>query len=429
MKPGAHIVAVVELIQELGITAKPADKLLAHFFRDRTYIGSKDRHRISEIFFNLLRTLRKWDSLMERIGFTKTSRLRVYLYLLHEESMSIEEIEALGEEEKYGPRPLTDQERVCLQKSLIIINQLSEEELLSIPAPLYKSLKTAFGESLKEEMLALNQPAPLFLRVNLLKTTCEAVCQQLDKEEIPYEKTLWSPWGIKISKKYNFLSHPLYKEGMIEIQDEGSQLIALLCEAQPGQNVMDYCAGAGGKTLALAMTMQNKGKLIACDVMEGRLIRSKERLKRAGAHNIELKLLDSEKWLKRQEGRMDRVLVDAPCSGTGTWRRNPDLKWKIGPKEVQELVTIQRNILQKASKLVKVKGRLIYATCSVLLEENERQIESFLKEHPNFELLYAPSIGNHLMSKDLPMTSPYLKLTPASHGTDGFFTAILERKE
>ena len=213
------------------------------------------------------------------------------------------------------------------------------------------------------------------------------------------------------------------------MQDEGSQLVALLADARPGMRVADFCAGAGGKTLAIAARMQNKGKIVACDVLEGRIDRAAVRFNRAGVHNVERKALSSERdqWVKRHAGTFDRVLVDAPCTGTGTWRRNPDAKWKLTPEDVAELEQVQRNILDSAWRLVKPGGRLIYATCSLLAEENEAQVEAFLAAHADFKPVPVGEVWPGAVGGDCPATSATLSLTPAQHGTDGFFAAVLER--
>ena len=257
-----------------------------------------------------------------------------------------------------------------------------------------------------------------------------------------------------------------FKDGLIEVQDEGSQLVALLADARPGMRVADFCAGAGGKTLAMAAQMKNKGKIVACDVLEGRIDRAAVRFNRAGVHNVERKALSSERdqWVKRHAGTFDRVLVDAPCTGTGTWRRNPDAKWKLTPEDVAELEQVQRNILDSAWRLVKPGGRLIYATCSLLAEENEAQIEAFLAAHADFKLVPISAVWRDVVGTALPHSTvtpanepgstgkasvgpsmdpgsdgrddgrsgrrsggATLSLTPAQHGTDGFFAAVLER--
>ena len=211
-------------------------------------------------------------------------------------------------------------------------------------------------------------------------------------------------------------AEPAYVKGLVEIQDEGSQMVALVVDAKPGERVVDFCAGAGGKTLAIAAMMQNKGKIIACDILAKRLERSTERFRRAGLHNIETRPLSSERdpWVKKHKGGFDRVLTDAPCSGTGTWRRNPDARWRsLGPG-LEALIKIQAEILDSAARLVKSGGRLIYSTCSLLPDENEKQIEKFSATHPDFSLSPCGLNG-----------ADFLSLSPAEHGTDGFFAAVM----
>ncbi|TAN58290.1 MAG: RsmB/NOP family class I SAM-dependent RNA methyltransferase, partial [Rhodospirillales bacterium] len=264
---------------------------------------------------------------------------------------------------------------------------------------------------------ALLLPARLDLRVNALKTTRQDAIAALAFEGIAAEPTELSPWGLRVASRVNLMATKVFKDGFVEVQDEGSQLAALLVGAEPGMAVCDFCAGAGGKTLALAATMNNKGRLVACDVSEGRLFRSADRMKRAGVQNVTRHVLDAAgaKWLKRQAGSFDRVLVDAPCTGTGTWRRNPDAKWKLSPEDLEELVKKQADILDRASRLVKPGGRLLYVTCSLLPDENEAQIEAFLARSPGFS------------PEPAWQDKTYLHLTPAQHGTDGFFAAKLVR--
>ena len=212
----------------------------------------------------------------------------------------------------------------------------------------------------------------------------------------------------------------------MEIQDEGSQLIALVADARPGLRVADWCAGTGGKTLAMAMAMENRGLIVACDVSTTRLDGAVRRLRRAGAHNVERHLIEAgDKWAKRRAGTFDRVLVDAPCTGTGTWRRNPDARLRLRAIDLSELQVKQAAILETAQALVRKGGRLVYATCSLLLEENEAQVSAFLARHPDFALV--PLARAWPLETPPPCPGEMLSLTPAKHGTDGFFTAVMER--
>ena len=272
--------------------------------------------------------------------------------------------------------------------------------------------------------------APLDLRANLLRTTREAAAAALAAEGIPTEPTPYSPWGLRIPDRRPILATKAFAEGLVEIQDEGSQLIALLCGAKPGMRVADYCAGAAGKTLAVAATMANKGRIVACDVSNTRLEGAVKRLRRAGVDNAERHLLEpGDRWVKRRAGQFDRVLVDAPCTGTGTWRRNPDARLRTTPRDVRELADKQAEILDTTANLVAKGGRLIYATCSVLPEENVAQVEGFLARHPGY--VAVPFAEAWSSATDAPMPAvdgPWMQLSPHRHGTDGFFAAVLQRQ-
>jgi len=289
---------------------------------------------------------------------------------------------------------------------------------------------SVFGKGLEREMAALNASAPIDLRVNLLRTSREAARRALADEGVSGEPTLWSPIGLRLRERVPLGGLAAFKEGLIEVQDEGSQIVALLAGAGPGMRVVDFCAGAGGKALALAAQMANRGKLVACDVSARRLERAARRLRRAGVNNAERRALTSErdKWVKRHVGGFDRVLVDAPCLGTGTWRRNPDAKWRATPQDLAELVIRQQQILGSAARLVRPGGRLVYATCSLLREENEAQAEAFLAAEPEFSAVPASRAWHETIGGRSPGGELYLRLTPARHGTDGFFVAVFEHK-
>jgi 16S rRNA (cytosine967-C5)-methyltransferase len=292
----------------------------------------------------------------------------------------------------------------------------------------------AYGTAWGREIAALETPPPVDLRVNRLKATVEEARKALAAEGIDTEPMRYAPHGLRLKRRLSVVTGRAFQDGLVEIQDEGSQLVAALVDGKPGMQVADYCAGAGGKTLAIAAGMNNKGRVVAMDVYESRLDRSAQRLRRAGAHNVERRALDADnaKWLKRQKGAFDRVLVDAPCTGTGTWRRNPDGRWTLAPEDLAELVPKQGEILDAASRLVKPGGGLIYATCSVLPSENERQIAAFLEKHPEFSVVPVSDLWRDVIATEVPPqidASPYLRLSPLQHGTDGFFAAALVRKE
>lgn len=296
----------------------------------------------------------------------------------------------------------------------------------SVPEWILPHLKERFGADLELELGAMLRPAPLDVRINPLKTTRAAAEAALAAEELRSQPTPFSPLGLRLSPQAYVNNTQAYAEGLIEPQDEGSQLAAQLVDAKGAKFVVDFCAGAGGKTLVLAAAMQNTGRLVAIDISSGRLQQARLRLRRAGAHNAECRAIEP-KWLKRHRELADRVLVDAPCTGTGTWRRKPDAKWRLTPQDLEELVPRQAEILDRAARLVKPGGRLVYVTCSVLLDENERQVEAFLRRWPDFAVLPVTEVWPQTIGGACPVPGPYLSLSPGRHGTDGFFAAILVR--
>jgi 16S rRNA (cytosine967-C5)-methyltransferase len=298
------------------------------------------------------------------------------------------------------------------------------------PAWLEARLAEAFGERLAAEMGALRDEAPVDLRVNRLKANRETARAALAAQGLQARPTPFSPIGLRLPARTPLTAQAAFRDGLVEVQDEGSQLLALLTDARPGQSVVDFCAGAGGKTLALAAVMENKGRLVACDVNARRAERAAQRLRRAGVHNVHRRLLEgeSDKWVKRHAGSFDRVLVDSPCTGSGTWRRNPDAKWRLTEGELVKLVVLQGRILASAARLVRSGGRLVYATCSLLREENEDQVAAFLVDHDAFAVVPVPEVWAATIGGPAPADDPFLRLTPARHGTDGFFAAVMERR-
>jgi 16S rRNA (cytosine967-C5)-methyltransferase len=295
-----------------------------------------------------------------------------------------------------------------------------------IPEWLLPRLHARFGERLATEINALAGEAPLDLRVNLLKGARDDALALLRAEGRAVAPTPLSPWGLRLSGRQAVTTGAAFQSGLVEIQDEGSQLVAALVGARPGMRVVDYCAGAAGKTLALAMTMENRGHIVACDVSEPRLDGAVRRLRRANAHNVERHLIEpGDKWSKRRARGFDRVLVDAPCTGIGTWRRNPDARIRLTEGDLHELVAKQSAILESAAPLVRSGGRLVYATCSMLTEENEDQVTAFLSRHADFTLV--PAAQAWALPDRPPFDGAFLTLTPARNGTDGFFGAVLER--
>ncbi|KAF0146546.1 MAG: 16S rRNA (cytosine967-C5)-methyltransferase, partial [Rhodospirillaceae bacterium] len=359
----------------------------------------------------------------------------VLAYLVLVEGRTIAALAGLSRDD-HGPAGLSQEERDMLATMAgrpLEHSAMPRWVRCELPPWLEGPLHACFGTALGHELVALNAEAPLDLRVNTLKTAREEARALLAAEGIESHPTPFSPVGLRVVNRVDITTCPPFREGLVEVQDEGSQLVALLTDARPGQAVADYCAGAGGKTLALAACMANRGRLIACDISPGRLERAARRLRRAGVYNVTSHLLEghTDSWYKRARDRFDRVLADVPCTGTGTWRRNPDARWRLQPEDVAELTARQADILLRAGRLVRPGGRLIYATCSLLAAENETQVERFLAESPAFHPVpaasaWAGSVGR-LWSFD--SSSPFLHLTPARQGTDGYFVAVLEKGE
>lgn len=394
----------------------PADVLLSQYFRDHPQLGQQDRAAIAETVFGILRHRFFLESLFERA----TAREMVIAWLVKFQGINLREIQPhIREvEAKWIPR-------------------IKAATLTTLPLPIQAELPPWLVEKLQVFMAdddilqlgqVLQQPAPLDIRVNTLLAKRDAVLSELTQAGIEACATPYSPVGIRLPGKPTINRYPLFLEGKIEVQDEGSQLLGYLLAPKRGEMVVDFCAGAGGKTLLLGALMHSRGRLYAFDISEKRLNNFKPRLKRSGLSNVYPQRIDSERdmKLKRLAGKIDRVLVDVPCSGLGTLRRNPDLKWRQTPDSIDELRIKQEAILNAAAKLLKPGGRLVYATCSLLPEENQQIIEQFLATHTDFTLLNANQL---LAQQQIPLTGAetFLQLSPLQHHTDGFFAAALER--
>ncbi len=436
MKPAARIQAAIEImehVQSIWLADKraPVDGLLADYFRARRYIGSKDRGAIAELVYFCLRFGGALQWHVEACDRSVTPRRVVMVALLfHEPSMSVDEIADSFDGTQYCPAALTDQERTMLTrcaKHEFLGDEMPEDARLNYPEWMEGRLKDAFGDDLPKAMEALNAQAPIDLRANTLKCKDAGdLILALDKDGYFGVPTPHSPVGVRLKKRIAAFNTQAFKDGKFEMQDEGSQIASLLVRAKPGQKVIDFCAGAGGKTLAIAATMQNKGRILAWDTSANRLAQMGKRLARAGVSNVQTHVLrdETDPFLKRHLASADWVLVDAPCSGSGTWRRNPDLKWRFTLEDLQEIKAIQGRILQSAARLVKPGGRLIYVTCSIFPDENFWQVKQFLGGNPTFRVEAPDKMWNkHLLARDGVGAS--LVLSPHKDGTDGFFAAIL----
>jgi 16S rRNA (cytosine967-C5)-methyltransferase len=427
--PAARIAAAIELLAAVeGAPRKPADAIANDFFRNRRYIGSGDRRAVSERAWTVLRSRRRLGWWLERQSARPSPRLLVAASLLLE-GWTLSGVVQSFSGGRFGPIALDAQEETALrglEGHTLDHPQMPQAVSLELPDWILPRLTARFGRELAAELGAMAEPAPLDLRVNVLKVTREQAIASLAEEGIEAVPTPFSPWGLRVAHRRLVTTGASFQQGLVEIQDEGSQVVAALVGAAPEMRVADMCAGAGGKTLALAMAMGNHGHIIACDVSAPRLDAALRRLRRAGVHNVERHLLaPGDKWLKRHAGGFDRVLVDAPCTGTGTWRRNPDARLRLVERDLDELLPKQAAILGQAARLVRKGGWLVYATCSVLPDENEAQVQAFLSAHPEFSPV--PLARAWTLPGAPPGDGDWLALTPRRHGTDAFFGAVLER--
>jgi 16S rRNA (cytosine967-C5)-methyltransferase len=394
---------------------RPADSLLHDFFRAHHALGSHDRAFVAEAVYGVLRRKRTVDYLAPGAS----PRRMLLAYLARVRGISVRELAAeLKQDEsswlaRVRAQPLDD---------------LPLALRAELPDWIVERLRSRFAEAeIAALAKGLNEPAPLDLRANTLLASREQIQQALAVDAVVGELTPHSPVGLRIRGRPAIQRHPLFLTGAIEVQDEGSQLLGFLLAPRRHDLVVDFCAGSGGKSLMLGALMHSHGRIYAFDVSAARLNRLKPRLKRSGLSNIYPQPIRSENdiRIKRLAGKIDRVLVDAPCSGLGTLRRNPDLKWRQSPQSVTELKLKQAAILRAAANLVKPGGRVVYATCSLLAEENEEIVEAFLAERGDFRKLRCQDL---LMQQGIALqTGEYLRLLPHVHGTDGFFAAALQR--
>ncbi len=429
MTPAARIQSVIDLLQKTGASRIPMDGTVGDYMRGRRFIGGKDRAAIVERLYAITRAHARLGWWLAQKGAGDTPRTRTIAWLTLGEGLKADTIANLFDGSRYGAPALSEAEESLarmLENHTIDHPDMPDSNRAECPPQWESRLRARFGVDFEKEMAAMIPPATLDLRVNVRRLSREDAAASLKKDGVKTVPTPYSPWGLRAENKAFLSKTKAFTKGLIEIQDEGSQLIAFLCGAQPGIQVLDYCAGAGGKTLAIAAAMNNKGRIIACDIDAGRLTKGRVRFKRAGVNDIiETRPLSDEKnrkWLRRQKGTFDVTLVDAPCSGTGTWRRNPDLRWRAFGPSLEELLTTQAEIMDKAAKTVKPGGRFVYATCSLLTEENEDQVTAFREKNQDFDIIDVSSLIPSLGS------GPFMRLSSARHGTDGFFAAVLQKK-
>ncbi|HWZ39037.1 MAG TPA: RsmB/NOP family class I SAM-dependent RNA methyltransferase [Bradyrhizobium sp.] len=431
MTPAARLSAAIELIDAIEAQRAPAAKALKDWGTAHRFAGSGDRAAIAGLVWDVLRRRASSAWVMD----DDTPRSRVLGMLKVERGMDAATISALCDGGRFGPEPLSDAEK----------SALTSRSPDDAPAPvagdypewLDPYLAKVFGDDRAAEAAAMASRAPLDLRVNTLKAKREKVQGSL--KHLGAHATPWSPIGLRIelgadAKNPGIHAEEDFIKGLVEVQDEGSQLAALLSAAKPGEQVIDLCAGAGGKTLALAAMMQGKGRLIATDHDKRQLAPIYERLSRAGVHNAEVRAPKGEdEPLSDIKASADLVLIDAPCTGTGTWRRNPDAKWRMRPGALEIRIKEQIEVLDRASRMVKPGGRIAYITCSVLTEENGEQVQAFVARHPEFAIVPPEETAGALWDKADAFMQAAIKspegwlLTPRRTGTDGFFVSILKK--
>ncbi len=433
MTPSARLSAAIEVLADIETRRRPAAQALKDWGLSHRFAGSGDRAAIAGLVYDALR--RKLSSAW--IMGANAPRAILLGMLARERGLDVEAISKIANGARFAPEPLSDEEHARLRAASL--DGAPPHVLGDYPEWLDAQLAATFGDDRVEEAAALASRAPLDLRVNTLKATREQAAEALS--ELSPQPTRWSPWGLRIivapdAKSPAIHAEPAFLKGQVEIQDEGSQLAALLSGAKPGEQVIDLCAGAGGKTLALAATMENHGQIYATDTDKRRLAPIHERLERAGTHDVQVITPRGDKdALAHLKGRADLVLIDAPCTGIGAWRRNPDAKWRVRPGALAERLKDQAEALDHAAALVKPGGRIAYVTCSVVDEENGAQVRVFLARHREFAVVPPGDVTNSLgeraflFRRAVLMSDEGLLMTPRRTDTDGFFVSVLRRTD
>ena len=417
-----HLAALLAMVLRFD---GPADAIMSRYFKQHPRIGQRDRGLVAEATFDALRRLATLGWIMQPAHPSRAPRLAALVTLARQHGLAALDARALR----------GDEHAVRSALGIEIANAPGAIRA-EVPLWLFQRVTVQYHDA-QALLAALAEPAPLDLRVNTLKADRARVLGELmqglhERSAVEAEATPFSPDGIRLGAKPAITRWPVYQDGLIEVQDEGSQLIARLVAPKRGEMVADFCAGAGGKTLALGSLMRSTGRLYAFDVHARRLAGLGPRLKRSGLSNVHPAAIASETdaRVKRLARKLDRVLVDAPCSGTGTLRRNPDLKWRFDETELARVNGVQANVLRAASRLVKPGGRLVYATCSLLALENQEVIENFVADQPEFAVLDA---GKVLSAQGIDVDpahrfAPWFVMLPHLHATDGFFAAVMERR-
>jgi 16S rRNA (cytosine967-C5)-methyltransferase len=432
MTPAARLAAAIDVFSTIDNERRPAADALKSWGLRHRFAGSGDRAAIAGLVYDALRRRSSSAFLMGE----EMPRAILLGMLRRERGLDSDAIAQLASGAQYAPAPLSEAERERLDRT--DLSAAPPHVAGDYPEWLDLYFARAFGEDRAAEGAALASRAPLDLRVNTLKGERDQASDAL--ADLKPEPTRWSPWGLRIrlsaeAKSPAIHAEPAFLKGLVEVQDEGSQLAALLSAAAPGEQVVDLCAGAGGKTLALAAMMRNKGQLYATDDDKRRLAPIHDRLKRSGARNVQVRTPKSVGTeLDDLAGRIDLVMIDAPCTGSGAWRRHPDAKWRVRPGALQQRLNEQKEVLDRAVPLLQPAGRIAYVTCSVLQEENADQVRAFIDRHPGFSpappVEIAQTLGARalLFGKAARFCDEGITMTPRTTDTDGFFVALLRRR-
>ncbi|MFC2249134.1 RsmB/NOP family class I SAM-dependent RNA methyltransferase [Labrys portucalensis] len=428
MTPSARLSAAIEILADIEARRRPAADALKDWGLSHRFAGSGDRAALAGLVYDTLRRRASARWLMD----SEAPRAALIGMLVLQRGETIETLDALFTGERFAPEPLTEDERKALAERKL--EQAAPDIQADVPNWLWSSFETAFGEDAIAEGRALAERAPVDLRVNTLKASRDKLLAEL--EPLHASATPLSRWGVRVplgpdGRSPAIQSEESFQKGWFEVQDEGSQLAGLVAAAKPGEQVLDLCAGGGGKTLEFAAAMENKGQIFATDSDKRRLAPIHDRLARAGVRNVQVRTPRGSLPIDDLDGRMDLVLVDAPCSGSGTWRRSPDTKWRMRPSSLADRQKDQGTVLKAAARAVKPGGRLVFVTCSVLPEENDASVKAFLADHADFTAAplseLAKGAGLSAFARFGSSGGTGLQLSPHRCGTDGFFIALLHR--
>lgn len=440
MQPAARLAAIIELLTEIEaeMTARkaPADVLVANYFRARRYAGSKDRRAVSDRIYAILRNRGLYGWALEQAGQGISARALLIAHLVRREP---EQLALFGGDDRFAPTAVDTQEaKVIARLQDINWDTAPDAVVAGVPSWSEEGLRARFGDEFAHAAQALLGKAPLDVRINPLKAKGLGFDKILKKDYQLFDKLKFSENSYRASSSVNLLANAAYKQGLIEIQDEAAQTASMLVGAEAGQQVVDLCAGAGGKSLAMAATMENRGQIHAFDISKKRLTEFGKRMQRAGARNIQIAQLPHEDKARQERlatlaNQAHRVVLDVPCSGTGTWRRSPDQRWRFDAAALDALTAVQDALLREGAAMVRPGGRLVYMTCSLLPQENEDRVAAFLESAgaAMWQTVDYRSIWPESTAPNLPDTlssnPAFLQLAPHSHGTDGFFIAVLQR--